>query len=76
MQIKDFMKTEIRAVNQYLHNIKKHGQLFQVFSLKHLVLLRLQVDWEKFLPEKRKDERSHGKADLIFLNAAFVPRGF
>lgn len=76
MQIKHFMKTEVRAVNQYLHNTKKHAQLFQVLSLKHLVLLRLQVDWEKFLPEERKDEGSHGTADLIFLNAFLIPRGF
>lgn len=55
MHIKHFMKTEVRAVNRYLHSTEKHAQSFQVFSLKHLVLLRLQVDWEKFLPEKRKD---------------------
>lgn len=41
MQIKDFMKNEIRAVHQYLRNTKGHEQLFQVFSFKPLVLLRL-----------------------------------
>lgn len=38
------------------------------------ILLRLQVDWEKFLPEE--DEGSHGTPELIFLNAFFIPKGF
>lgn len=52
MQIKDFMKNEIRAVNRYLRNTKGHTQLFQVFSFKPLVLLRLWADWEKFFQER------------------------